>query len=169
MQTTSNTKRTLSHQQIVNGAWNFSYSLLWNNKQFNETEIALAKEMLSSYFRKADKPVQAFVEFCERVQLAFQYINLKAGRYASHPLKWLNEHYEHGLNGTKEWHEDLIHERTYIPIHRFELLVMAEAYVRYTAQPTKEVYQLGKMAILHYEQGEILQAYNDAILNYQYL
>ena len=93
MQTTTATNRTnASTNTLVEGAWNFAYSLLWNNQNFNEVEIELAKNLLRDYFTKSNKPLSKFVQFCERVQLAFQYINRKEGRYASHPLKWLSPH-----------------------------------------------------------------------------
>ena len=169
MQTTTATNRTnASTNTLVEGAWNFAYSLLWNNQNFNEVEIELAKNLLRDYFTKSNKPLSKFVQFCERVQLAFQYINRKEGRYASHPLKWLSPHFETGYKGTKDWYAELVQERSYIPIHRFELRVMAEAYLRFVASPTKESYQVGKQGIMHYNTTDILQAFNNAVLNFKY-
>ena len=152
----------------VDAGWVFCKTLLWNNHDFNDAEIELAKQMIAIYLVKADNLKIKFIRFCERVQLAFQYINRKVGRYACHPLKWLNQFYEFGFYGTREWYLDLIHERKYIPIHRFELRVMAEAYVEYILNPSKEIYLIGKNAIEHYNKTDILQAFNNAVLNYNY-
>jgi len=168
MHTNNNIRKMTSLQTLVDGAWNLAYSLLWNNQDFNEAEIEMAKEMIRAYLVKSDKPLTKFVMFCERVQLSFQYIKRNASRYAVHPLKWLNPHYEHGYIGTKDWYKELVHERAYIPVHRFELRVMAEAYLRYISSPTKETYSEGKKAIMHYNETDILQAYNNSILNFKY-
>lgn len=170
MQQTSSKKRTpITTQTLAHAAWNFAYTMLWNNQPFNETEIQIAEQMLHDYFNATPNVATRFVHFCERVLLAYQYLQRKQDRYIPHPLKWLSPHYEHGYRGTSEWHKDLLHERTYIPVHRFELRVLSEGYLRFVMAPTSENYHMGKQAVKHYTQGDLLQAYNNIILNYQYL
>ncbi len=155
-------------QKLVNAAWNLAHTLLWSNQDFNEAEIELAKELIAIHLLAAKDKHQCFIAFCEKVQLAYQYINRGESRYAAHPLKWLNPLYAHGYYGLDDWYNDLKHERLYMPIHRFELRVMAEAYYRYILSPVKEIYQQGKQAIKHYDKGDILQAFNNAVLNFKY-
>jgi hypothetical protein len=169
MQKNNNTLRTkISKQEAVNGAWNFAYSLLWNNKHFNEAEIKLAKQLIQEMFEQTDKPLATFIMFCERVQLTFQYLKKNEARFVPHPLKWLSPHFEYGYIGTENWYLDMVHERLYIPIHRFELRVVAEAYLQFVGNATKENYQAGKKAIQHYNTTDLLQAFDNAVLNFKY-
>ena len=108
------------------------------------------------------------MEFCERVQLTFQYLKKNHARFVPHPLKWLSPHFEFGYVGTENWYLDIAHERTYIPIHRFEIRVVAEAYLQFVGTATKDVYQKSKQAIQHYNTTDLLQAFNNAILNFKY-
>lgn len=165
---TNKSKRNPNVNELTHAAWNLCKTLLWSNQEFNETEIELAQSLIEKHLRKATNANIRFVSFCERVQLAYQYLQKNPNRYVPHPLKWLSPFYEFGFCGTKEWYHDLVHERILIPIHRFELRVMAEAYWQYVLEPTKEQYQAGKKAIAHYNKSDILQAYNNAILNFIY-
>lgn len=168
MQTKNTHNKRIRIEELANKAWNFAYTLLWNNQEFNEAEIELATQLIQEYFSKSEKPLNTFIMFCERVQLAFQYIQRNPTRFVVHPLKWLSPHYEFGYKGTKKWYLDLVHERKYISIHRFELRVMAEAYLQFVLSPIAETYQTGRKAIMHYNKTDILQAYNNAILNFKY-
>lgn len=149
-------RRKPDTQTLVNAAWNLARTLLWSDQEFNEAETELAKELIAIHFMAARDEQQCFIAFCEKVQLAFQYINRGDGRYAVHPLKWLNPMYAHGYYGLDEWYKDLKHERLYMPVHRFELRVMAEAYYRFILSPIRETYQQGKKAITHYDSNTYL-------------
>lgn len=170
MQTESSkrNRRNPDAKTLVNAAWNLAKTLLWSNQEFNEAETELAKELIAIHFMTAKDEQQCFIAFCEKVQLAYQYIKRAEGRYAAHPLKWLNPLYEHGYYGLNDWYKDLKHERLYMPVHRFEIRVMAEAYYRFILSPVREMYQQGKKAIAHYDTGDILQAFNNAVLNFKY-
>lgn len=170
MQTKKNnhSKRNPNVKELAKAGWNLCHTILWSNQEFNESEIELAQDLIEKHLLKAINVNARFVSFCERVQMAYQYLQQNPNRFVPHPLKWLSPFYEYGFCGTKDWYMNMVHERTLIPVHRFELRVMAEAYWQYVFEPTKEQYQQGKKAIMHYNTTEILQAYNNAILNFNY-
>lgn len=169
MQTNNNNrKRSPNTKFLAQAGWNLCKTLLWNSQEFNETEIELAQNLIEEFLSKSLNTTQKFISFCERVELAYQYLQRNPTRFVPHPLKWLSPHFEYGFYGTKEWYLNMLQERACIPIHRFELRVMAEAYTQFIFQPTQEQYKKGKKAIAHYNTSDILQAYDNCILNFKY-
>jgi hypothetical protein len=64
MQQTSSKKRTaITTQTLAHAAWNFGYTMLWNNQPFNETEIQIAEQMLHDYFNATPNVATRFVHF----------------------------------------------------------------------------------------------------------
>jgi hypothetical protein len=164
------TNRQETKARLINGAWLFAQTLLWNNKEFNEAETELIKKQIESYIIHPSLIVsrENFIAFCERVLLAHQYLQRNTTRYVPHPLKWLSPHFEHGFAGTKAWYLDMIHERQYIVIHRFELKVFAESFYLFINQPNRESYQKAKKALSMYAPEDLQQAFNNLIINYNY-
>lgn len=162
--------RTEAKARLVNGAWLFAHTLLWHTQDFNEAEIELAKAEIESIILHPSLFVsrEKFIAFCERVLLAYQYLQRKENRYVPHPLKWLSPHYEHGYKGTRAWYLDMIHERQYIVIHRFELKVFAESFYCFMQQPTKESFQKAKKALNMYANENLKQLFNNLIINFNY-
>jgi hypothetical protein len=162
--------RTEAKARLVNGAWLFAQTILWHNQEFNEAEVELAKAEIENLILHPSLLVsrEKFIAFCERVLLAYQYLQRKPNRYVPHPLKWLSPHYEHGYAGTKAWYLDMVHERQYIVIHRFELKVFAEAFYSYMMQTNKEGFQKAKKALTTYANEDLHQLFNNLIINYTY-
>jgi hypothetical protein len=162
--------RTEIKTRLVNGAWLFAHTVLWHSQEFNEAEVELAKEEIEKLILHPSLLVsrEKFIAFCERVLLTYQYLQRKPNRFVPHPLKWLSPHYEHGYAGTKSWYLDVIHERQYIVVHRFELKVLAESFYCFMMQPCKESFLKGKKALCAYADEEILQLYNNLIINHTY-
>lgn len=156
--------------RMVNGAWLFAHTLLWHNKEFNEAEIELAKQQIEKYIIHPSLLVsrENFIMFCERVLLAHQYLQRKEARFVPHPLKWLSPHFEHGYAGTKAWYLDMVHERQYIVVHRFELKVFAESFFLFMQQPYKESFQKAIKALTAYADEPLIQQFNNLIINYTF-
>jgi replication-associated recombination protein RarA len=169
MQQTQNiNKRNPNAKYLAKAGWQLCQSLLWNNQQFSEAEIEMAQELIELYISKKANHAQRFIAFCERVQLAKNYLETNPTRFVPHPLKWLSPFFEHGFYGTKAWYLDMVQERKYIPIHRFELRVFAEAYLQYVLEPCKETYQISKKALAHYNNQDMMQVFNNTIINFNY-
>lgn len=162
--------RTEAKARLVNGAWLFAHTVLWHNQTFNDAEVELAKAEIENLILHPSLLVsrEKFIAFCERVLLAYQYLQRNPNRYVPHPLKWLSPHYEHGYAGTKVWYLDMKHERQYIVIHRFELKVLAEAFYNFMLQANKEGYTKAKKALDAYANEDLKQVFNNLIINYTY-
>jgi hypothetical protein len=161
-------KRNPDTAYLAKAGWQLCQSLLWSNQQFTEAETEMAEELIELYLSKTENHSRRFISFCERVQLAKDFLQNNPSRFVPHPLKWLSPFFEHGFYGTKNWYLDVLQERTYIPVHRFELRVFAEAYLQYILEPNKASYVKGKNAIAHYKQTQMLQAFNNLIINFNY-
>jgi hypothetical protein len=161
-------KRNPNPAYLAKAGWQLCQSLLWSNQQFTEAEIEMAEELIELYLSKTENHSRRFISFCERVQLAKDYLQNNPSRFVPHPLKWLSPFFEHGFYGTKNWYLDVLQERTYIPVHRFELRVFAEAYLQYILDPSKTTFTKGKNAIAHYKQTQLLQAFDSLIINFNY-
>lgn len=159
--------RAETKARLVNGAWLFAHTLLWHGKEFNEAEVELAKHQIEEYIIHPSLLVsrEKFIMFCERVLLAHQYLQRNENRFVPHPLKWLSPHFEHGYAGTREWYLDMIHERQYIVVHRFELKVFAESFLLFMQEPCTESYQKAIKALSAYAGKDLLQQFNNLIIN----
>lgn len=164
------TNRQATKARLVNGAWLFAHTLLWANQEFNEAEVELIKQQIEELIIHPSLLVsrENFIMFCERVLLAHQYLKRNEARYVPHPLKWFSKHFEHGYAGTKAWYLDMLHERQYIVVHRFELKVFAESFYLFITQPIKESFQKAKKALNAYATEELKQQFNNLIINFNY-
>ncbi|MBL7773607.1 MAG: hypothetical protein JNM95_12145 [Chitinophagaceae bacterium] len=162
--------RTETKTRLVNGAWLFAHTLLWHGKEFNEAEIEIAKQQIEECIIHPSLLVsrEKFIMFCERVLLAHQYLQRNESRFVPHPLKWLSPHFEHGYAGTKAWYLDMVHERKYIVVHRFELKVFAESYYLFMQKPCRESFQKALQALKTYADETLIQQFNNLIINHTY-
>lgn len=126
---------------LVNTAWNFAYSSLWNCTQFSQKEIDTAKEKIEEYLRLAKHPEKAFSIFCQRVLLTRYYISKNSNRYVPLPSVWLDRTNENGFAGTKAWYDEIRSVRESLPNYKNELKAMAEAVLEFSEEPTIQNYQ----------------------------
>lgn len=164
------TNRQATKARLVNGAWLFAQTLLWHNKEYNEAEVELIKQQIEEIIIHPSLLVsrENFIMYCERVLLAHQYLQRNEARFVPHPLKWFSPHFEHGYSGTLSWYLDMVHERQYIVVHRFELKVFAESFYLYLQQSNKESFQKAKKALATYANADLMQQFNNLIINFNY-
>ena len=126
---------------LVNTAWNFAYSSLWNCTKFSQKEIDAAKEKITEYLRLSRDPQKAFSIFCQRVLLARYYVAKEPGRYIPLPSVWLARSNSTGFAGTKAWYAEIKSIRESLPNYKSELKAMAEAVLEFSQEPTVQNYQ----------------------------
>ncbi len=126
--------------KLVNTAWNFAYSALWNCTQFSTKEIDAAKEKIAEYLQLSKNSEKAFLAFCQRVLLARQYVNNAPSRYIPLPSVWLDRNYEHGFAGTRAWYDEIKTVRDSLPAYKAELKALAEAALEFSEEPTTQNY-----------------------------
>ncbi len=126
---------------LINAAWNFAYSSLWNSTQFSQKEIETGKEKIAEYLKLAKHPARAFSIFCQRVLLARYYVSKNSSRYIPLPSVWLDKDNPTGFAGTKAWYEEIKSVRESLPNYKNELKAMAEAVLEFSEEPTVQNYQ----------------------------
>jgi hypothetical protein len=138
--------KSLNEQQtelapLINTAWNFAYSSLWNCTQFSQKEIETGKEKIAEYLLLAKNPARAFSIFCQRVLLARYYVSKNPARYIPLPSVWLDRNNATGFAGTKAWYDEIKSVRESLPNYKSELKAMAEAVLEFSEEPTIQNYQ----------------------------
>ena len=126
---------------LINAAWNFAYSSLWNCTQFSTKEIETGKEKIGEYLSLSNHPAKAFSIFCQRVLLARYYVSKSPGRYIPLPSVWLDKNNATGFAGTKAWYAEIKSLRESLPNYKNELKAMAEAVLEFSEEPTVQNYQ----------------------------
>lgn len=156
-------------KHLVNTAWNFAYSSLWNNVQFSSKEIREAKEKISEYFELAKLPRKAFLSFCQRVLLARQYVNSAKGRYLPLPSTWFNKENGYGFAGTKEWYWEIKNIRTSLPSYKEELKALAEAVLEYSEEPTNNNFHYWRNYFIEKGTPGLLTLFQVNAINQQFI
>lgn len=141
---------------LINTAWNFAYSSLWNNVQFSGKEIEAAKEKIAQYFRLAKNPERAFSIFCQRVLLARYYVSKNPSRFIPLPSVWLDRTNSTGFAGTKAWYAEIKTVRESLPNYKKELKAMAEAVLEFSEEPTIQNYQYWRKYFIEKETPGLL-------------
>jgi hypothetical protein len=131
---------TNSEQRLINSAWNFVYTALWNDTQFSEKEIARAKELITEYL-KSDNIEKAFSSFCQRVLLARHYVTKSPSRYIPLPSVWLDKDNKLGFSGTESWLERVTEVRDSVPGYKTGIKALADAVLEFSKEPTISKYQ----------------------------
>ena len=156
-------------ENLVNAAWNFAYSSLWNSTQFSAKEIRYAKEKIEEYFTLAKNPRKAFLSFCQRVLLARQYVNTARGRYMPLPSVWFDKNNEYGFVGTKSWYTEIKNVRVSLPTYKEEIKALAEAVLEYSEEPTLQNFTYWRSYFIEKGTPGLLNLFQVAVINQQYI
>lgn len=127
--------------QLVDAAWNFAYTSLWNNTLFSTKEADAAKEKIFEYFSLAKDKRKAFVSFCQRVLLARYYVNGMKGRNMPLPSAWFDKDNEYGFVSTRKCFYEIRRVREALPSYKQEIKALAEAVLEFAEEPTVKNYQ----------------------------
>lgn len=173
----------VSHLKVVKGGlypltkrenrieqfWLFCHATLWNNQQFENTQIEEFKELISAHFKKFKDVDQAFKQLTERVCLAKRYVSRKQGRYISKPIDWLNINYKNGLTGTESWYKSVINQRKTVPHYNEGIALLSRAILNYCEKKNIiEIFSFRK-ELIQQKQFDLMQIYMNTIMHVQFL
>jgi len=125
-------------QHLINTAWLFAYSLLWNNQVFSVSEKEEAKRCIRDLILTGKDTYTAFLIFCQRVILARQRIDELPADSLALPSVWFDGNNAEGFEVTKEWFHDLKLIRSSLPNHKKELKALAEAVMEFSEEATQK-------------------------------
>jgi hypothetical protein len=114
-------------KSLINTAWLFAHTVLWNNQVFSSIEISEAKAYIYDWLNAGKKSTKAFINFCQRIILARQNVHALNSDFLSLPSLWLDKDNPDGYSVTKEWLDEVKLIRHSIPNYQIELKALAEA------------------------------------------
>lgn len=156
-------------EHLVDAAWNFAYSSLWNSTQFSPKEIQRTKEKIEEFFILAKNPHKAFLSFCQRVLLARQYVTNAKGRYLPLPSVWFDRNNEWGFVGTAKWFYEIRRTRDSLPSYKEELKALAEAVLEYSETPTAQNFTYWRNYFIEKGTPGLLNLFQVSAINHHYL
>ena len=155
-------------QKLVNTAWNFAHTALWNNAVFSASEVTLAKHRIKEMLTVSKTPVKTYKAFCQRVLLARQYINNNPNRYIPIPTIWLDENNVTGYAGTAIWYDNILAVRASLPNYKTELKAFAEAILEMHEEPTTKNFQYWRNYFIDNKTTGLLTLFLNTIANQQF-
>lgn len=156
---------------FVNATWNFAKCVLWNKEYFTEAEVSLSKQYIREFYENipAEKfnssSKRYFIQYCERVLLAKNYIDRFAHRFIPHPCIWLDRNYNKGFAGTKYWYEQIQAGRIFNEDLLTGQRTLAELYAEYVLTNNTKVMQ--KAVEFFNSNNKHLNIFSCCIANYQ--
>lgn len=127
--------------QLVDTAWNFAYSCLWNMTTLSTKEVKAAKERIHEILTATKRPRRRFVAFCQRVLLARQRLTTATGLELPLPSLWLDKEDDDGFEMTRSWLQEINSVRESLPYYEYEIKVMAEAILQFSDTPSAQNYR----------------------------
>jgi hypothetical protein len=155
-------------QKLINGLWTVAYSSLWHNRTFCTNEVQELKTLLADHFKNKRSDKQNFKELVERICLAKRYVARKKGRYISKPIDYLNINYKNGLVGTASWLKVVNEQRKSVPHYNEGISTLANAMLKFIEAPKDYVYYRFKAKLIEQKQYDLLQIFQNVIINLQY-
>ncbi len=152
---------------LVNTAWLFAYTALWNHLQFSAKETDFAKQKIEALLAKENKE-KAFLNFCQRVLLARQYVTKTPGRYIPLPSVWLDDNNKLGFTGTESWYNKINSVRQSLPTYKEEIKAMAEAILELSKEPSSKNYQYWRSYFIDHRSPGLLNLFQLAAVQQLY-
>ena len=153
---------------LVNTAWHFAYTALWNNCVFSAKEINTSKQSIKEILQAAASPADAYHIFCQRVLLARQYVNSQPNRYIPLPSVWLYKENATGFAGTREWYNNIRDTRAALPQYKIELKAFSEAVLEMSEDPSIPNFQYWSNYFKEKKMPGLLSLFLCTVANLQY-
>lgn len=155
-------------ERLVNTAWGFACTALWNTSIFSNKEIEEAKASIKELLVNSKNPEKGYSAFCQRVLLARQYINNNAGKYIPLPTIWLHKDNPFGFAGTKEWYDNIRAVRSSLPQFKAELKAFAEAILEMKEDATDKNFEYWKNYFIERKAPGLLALFLQTIARQQF-
>jgi hypothetical protein len=162
------TKSTGNIDLLVHAAWNFAYTVLWNQNIFSLAEKEKAKRMIRQHLLSYQHAEKGYYSFCQRVLLAREYVSQNNQRFIPIPSVWLDHNNANGFAGTEAWMNKLLEKRSSIPLYKRNWKALAEAVLEMATDDTEQVFWYWKIYFLEREEGELWKLFLGIVANMQY-
>lgn len=146
-------------KELVDAAWLFAYSTLWNNQVFSTLEKSEAKFYIREWIEGTKKPLKAFSNFCQRIILARQNIQCLNVDFLSLPSLWLDKENPEGYAATKDLLDEVKMMRHSLPNFQIGVKALAEAVLEFSEEPTAENFQYWRNYFIERDEPVLLNFY----------
>lgn len=161
-----NTKENLEQIELyISAAWNLSYSAYWELLDFSAEEIRTAKEFIRRSITSENDAYMNYLNFCQRVLMAYMYIKREHNKYIPIPSIWFDEGNTNGYAGTIKWMNSLSTKRKSLPLFRIELKAMAEAILEMNEEPCMANFRYWRSYLLERKQNGLYSLFVSVVMN----
>lgn len=161
----SSTKKERRIEQF----WLFCNACLWNNQQFEESEVTEFKKLIGEFFKNCKDADAKFKQLVQRACLAKRYVTRRSGRYISKPIDWLNINYKNGLAGTASWYKQVQEQRKSVPHYNEGISTLANAVLDFSQTRNVLAVPNFRSELLKQKQSDLAQIYMNTIMHIHYL
>jgi len=156
-----------SLHQSINTAWQFSYSTLWNNCVFSESEKQNAKIFIKEWLRGKDHK-RTLIAFCQRIILARMNLEMLNTDFLALPSLWLDPTNAEGFSVTKEWLQEISIVRSSMPGFQKTIKLLAEGVLLFSQNPSKETFNKYRDYLQEKQEPVLLNLYTVYCCNVQF-
>ncbi|MEP7374714.1 MAG: hypothetical protein ABI675_15065 [Chitinophagaceae bacterium] len=149
---------------LINSAWLFAYSVLWNNMIFSKGEIADSKKHIGEWL-KGRNTEKAFVNLCQRIILARLNVKSLNSDFLSLPSLWFDPENPEGFAVIKEWLDEIRTIRRSLPGFKVELKALSEAVLEFSGEPTSENYEYWRNYFIEKQEPVLLNLFTVFVAN----
>lgn len=157
-----------ANETLVDTAWLFAYTMLWNHQTFSGNEIKEAKYYIKEYITTAKNPRKAFLNFCQRIIIARQNAAVLNTDYLALPSLWFDAENIEGFAATKEWLQAVKSIRYSLPTYQIELRALAEAVLEFSEEPTAKNFAYWRRYFIDQEKPILLHLFGVYCSNQQF-
>lgn len=123
-------------QELVDAAWLFAYTALWNHCIFSGAEKETVKQLICAELSTMANTSKAFIQFCERIILARNETVLFPENKDVLPSYWFSKYSTNGYVTAARRLESISMIRHAVPGHKIEIKALAEAVLELSQEPT---------------------------------
>ena len=143
--------------ELTNTAWQFAYSVLWNNDLFSASEKEEAKCHIWIYLTSSPHPTRAFLQFCQRVVLTSQHLSEMNAGVLFLPSIFLDQDNPAGFIRTKDWFDQVREIRHSLPQYKMELKALAEAVLEISEEPSPKIFRYWRNYFMEKKEPVLLE------------
>ena len=125
-----------SIDMMIKAAWNITYTSFWNTWTLSSQEIRSSKSFIRNFICNAPEAYPAYLEYCQRVLLAREYIIKNPDKYVPIPSIWFCTKNVNGFAGTARWFRNTQDIRRALPLYRNQFKALPEAILEMIEEPT---------------------------------
>ena len=129
-------------QHLTSAGWSIAKASLFYLHNYNENEMEKITGFINRSLSNANDPYLAYLEFCQRILLAHEYLKrFKGGTLSTHALIWLRSGKGMGFGKTKQLYNKLLKIRKTKPLWKKEWKELAEAVLDLVEGPLRENFE----------------------------